>query len=563
MSLLIKNKKFQILIFSIACTIIILILNKNIDINLSNKISFNLRNLISSDDVDNRCKNTEKNFLSKYKATNFSNVEDEKLTKYQETLQEIIINKDYKKIKDYLLRIVIYLGFLALDIFLIILWCGLWGCLCCYKDKSYATGCSRCVFSFYTFLNVVVIFICVFGYFSIPSFYKSVNGVICSLYKTVFHFIEGTKSDFSNNNWKGVEGIKQLINIYDQIDKEFKELPTSDKITSDCNDGAEYCEKYLEFKNKIQENNNTEFINELSKSEQYINNVSSFFVGVRDEQLKHLENYMEYFDKYCKLGLLCLFAAILIFCLLELLIVIAYFICKCNCTSCLFHLFWNIEMIIIITNMLIGIGLGILGVLSKDIVSIFQYAKTSENLEKASPFLFHIEENYKNSIDRCFNGNGDLSRLAFKSNKIFDESNNKTYQEFEEFYSKSKDILKNKEKLSNAYKSLYQVLKNLKELYDELNEKDLKKIFNCEFIKFDFDILIDELNKSLSKKLVLLSLIIIIADIFALFSIMLGIIIVTKYKGQNKPEMPKKHLKYFKYKGNNPNIDISSENLRK
>jgi uncharacterized integral membrane protein len=367
----------------------------------------------------------------------------------------------------------------------------------------------------------------------------------------VFHFIEGTKSDFPHNNWKGVEGIKELIDNYKNTNEKYGQLPTMDKNIPECNgEVSEYCEKYEELKKGIEENKNEKFMNELSKAEKFINNVSSFFIKTKDEKLENLEKYMEYFDRYCKIGALGLFSVILVFCLFELLILIAYFICKCNCISCLFHLFWNIEMIIIIVTMLIGIVFGILSVTSKDIVSILKYAKSSENLKNRTSILLDIEENYKEPIDICFNGDGDLSQLAFKSDIIFDEPNNKTYYDFEEVYSQIKDssFLKNKEKLSNAYKSLYQVLKNFKELYDELNEKDLKKIFNCDFIKFDFDILLDELNKSLPKKLCLFSLIIIAADILALLALIFGIIIVTKYKGQNEPERAKKGLKFNKSK---------------
>lgn len=566
MSLLIRRTKFQILIFSFILTLIIFTLNKKSDSNLLNKFPFNLRNLISSDDVDKRCKKTEKNFLEKYKETYVSNIRDEDLTEYQKALQEIVINKNIKKIKDYLLRIVVYLGLLVLDAFLIITWCGLCGCICCYKNKSYATGCSKCLFSFYIFLTIITILICVYGYFIIPCLYKSLNSFFCSFYKIVFHFIEGTKIDFPNNNWKGVKGIKNLINKYEDTNDIFKKLPKLEDMISDCaGEANHFCTKYEEFKSSIKESENDEFMVELSEAEQYINNISSFFIKIKDEKLEDLEKYLEYFDKYYKIGLSGLFCAILIFCLFELLILIVYFICKCNCISCLFHLFWNIEMIIIIATLFIGIIFGILGVLSKDIISILKYAKSSKNLKNETSIILDIDENFKEPIDICFNGNGDLSKFAFESDKIFDESNNETFHKFEEFYFQNKDnyIVKNKEKLSDAYKSLYQVLKNLKELYDDLNEEYLNQIFNCEFIKYDFDILIDELNKSLSKKLTLFSLIIILADVFAVLSLMFGVIIVTKYKGQNESEKPKNHLKYKKSKRSNSNMDTSSDNLRK
>ena len=81
------------------------------------------------------------------------------------------------------------------------------------------------------------------------------------------------------------------------------------------------------------------------------------------------------YDKYCKLGLFILFSAILAFCLFGLLTLTSYYICNCNCIICLFHLFWNIEMLIIIATILTGVVFGILGVFSKDFASILKYEK--------------------------------------------------------------------------------------------------------------------------------------------------------------------------------------------
>ena len=122
------------------------------------------------------------------------------MTKYQETLKDIIVNKKYEKIKDYLLRIIIYLTFLVLDIFLIIVWFALWGCFCCKNKKSSATGCSKFFYFLFIFFSILI---CACGFIITPCFYKSLNDIICSLYKFTFHFIEGTNNDYPLNYWKG------------------------------------------------------------------------------------------------------------------------------------------------------------------------------------------------------------------------------------------------------------------------------------------------------------------------------------------------------------------------
>lgn len=507
MKLSIKNNKTKILFFSFTFAIIIFLLNKKTEPNSYQHLSFGIRNLISSNNVDERCNKTSKNFLNKYNISKISTIEDKNLTKYQENLKDIIVNKKYEKIKDYLLRIIIYLALLVFDILLVIIWLSLWGCFCCKNKKSFITGCSKCFYFIFLFFNIISILISIFGFITTPCFYKSTNNIICSLYKLVFHFIQGTNDDFSFSYWKGVEGINNIINIYSQTNEMYKELPIMNETIKDCFDEKDFCDKYEKFKNQIQMNFNNEFMDELIETQIYIKNISTIFFDIRDDKLENIEKIMKYFDKYCKLGLFILFFAILVFDLFSFLTLTLYFICKYNGVSCLFHLFWNIEIIIIIITLLIGICFGIFGVIIRDITPILKYIISSDNLKSESPLFLDINDNNREELDTCFNGDGDLLKFAFKLDKNYDESNNKNYKEFKIEYSrfKSKEILKLKTQLYNAYESLYKVIKNLKDLYDDLNENNLKEIFNCKFLKIDFKILINELNDSLSKILILLS----------------------------------------------------------
>ena len=80
-------------------------------------------------------------------------------------------------------------------------------------------------------------------------FYKSFNGFICSLYKLVFHFIEGTKNDFPISNWKGFKGIISLTKIYEQ-NSTSSNLPNING--GDCKSGEEeLCKTYNDYKGKI------------------------------------------------------------------------------------------------------------------------------------------------------------------------------------------------------------------------------------------------------------------------------------------------------------------------
>ena len=187
MTFSIKNTKIKILILSLACTLIIFNLNKNINISsyfFLNKLSFNLRNLITTEEVDARCKNTPKDFLEK----NYKNLKNEtdqgiNLDKYQNVLKEMIEEKKLGKIKKYLPRIIIYFIILIVDIIFIIIWFVFCGCCCCGKKyKSPANGCSKFYFFLFFLFSVIAILICAFGCIITPSFYKSSNAIICSKY---------------------------------------------------------------------------------------------------------------------------------------------------------------------------------------------------------------------------------------------------------------------------------------------------------------------------------------------------------------------------------------------
>ena len=97
MKLSIKNKKSQIILFSFTFTLIIFLLNKKSVQNSYQSISFSIRNLISNNNVDERCNKTSKNFLDKYNVSKYSTVEDKPLTNYQKSLKDIIVNKKMKK----------------------------------------------------------------------------------------------------------------------------------------------------------------------------------------------------------------------------------------------------------------------------------------------------------------------------------------------------------------------------------------------------------------------------------------------------------------------------------
>ena len=79
------------------------------------------RNLITVDEMNERCQKTKKEFKDKY-ADDPKNyvIENVKLDKYQYVLKEIIDEEDYGKIRKYLPRILVYLIIGIIDIIFII-----------------------------------------------------------------------------------------------------------------------------------------------------------------------------------------------------------------------------------------------------------------------------------------------------------------------------------------------------------------------------------------------------------------------------------------------------------
>ena len=565
MSLTLKNKKTQILLYSLAFTLVIFLLNKNSNLSpiSPHRSHLNFRFLIETEDVDKRCKKTPKNFLVQYKVLEIkdSKLDDSSLDKYQQVLKDMINDKKLNKIKKYLPRIIIYLIFIIVDIILLIIWFIFCGCCCCgKKNKDAANGCAKFYFFLFFFLGIIVILICAYGFIITPSFYKSINGIICSLYKLVFHFTEGTKEDYPQNNWKGFEGINNLTQEYSLT---YEKINSLNEIT--CSSMDEYCTVYNNILSRLKAKQNDEFIGDLIDAGEKINSTSEVFNEIKNNTLDDIEEVMVYFDKYCKLGLYVLFIAIAVFSLFGLITLTAYFVCNCNCISCLFHLFWNIEMLIILITMLAGIGFGLAGVVGKDAIELLKYAKSEENINnEEEPFLLTFNKEYKEQINECLNKDGNLTSL-FGSEYNYQSNIDDYAGDFETKYNE----LKNKNNADNYIVKLYEemnlIIISLKELNNNLKQDNLTKIFDCSFFKRDFEILTTEIKDTMCKKFCFFALVIIVVDLVAFLSILFGVLVASNYTGQKIPLETESHDRHIKMstKDNKHNMDSSSDNLRK
>ena len=558
MSILVKNKKLQILSISFVCTLIIFFLK-----NSDSYTNLYLRNLISDEEITKRCEKTEKDFLSKYNQTEYPETFNITLDRYQDVLKQIFQEKKFGLIKKYLPRIFIFFIFLIVDIFLIVIWIIFCSCSCGKKQKSPYGGSAK-FFLFILFIfSIIVVIICIYG-FTLPAcIYSSINDAICSVYKLVYHLNDGTNNEIPDSNWKGFNKIIDLIEGYGNTQTKLNIL-TQKNIENECQDNQvkEICNLY---KGIITFYDN--YFLSLEESKNKTESFSELFFKLKNETLDDIENIMGYFDKYFKLGMFILFSVILAFCLFELLSLIAYFCYNCNCLGCLFHFFWNLEMLIIIIAILIGVVLGSVGVISKDTVSILQYAISFDNLKEEKPFLLDFKNESIYAIDTCFNGDGDLYSLLFNSIESYNNNIGNSLKNFQEKYSEFKEqgLDTTQKTLTEAFEDLNQIIKKIKDLNENLKYENLNKIFDCQFFKIDFNVILDELKDNVAKKLTFFSMVIIIVGLVSVITIFLGISIINNYRRKNELLEQKSQDRHIKMqtKETKPNMNSSSDQLRK
>ena len=91
---------------------------------------------------------------------------------------------------------------------------------------------------------------------------------------------------------------------------------------------------------------------------------------------------------------------------------------------------WNLchiyltSLIMVIVGFVIGVGIGIIGNLVKDLTNVVEFISGSENLRSDNPMIFG-KTNVTNYLDVCLNGDGNLAR-ELKLEKNFDYIDNIT-----------------------------------------------------------------------------------------------------------------------------------------
>ena len=297
-----------------------------------------------------------------------------------------------------------------------------------------------------------------------PYLTKGLNALACSIYRLVFHFLEGIDDGNKELKWIGLEKIHENIT-------------------------------------NIEKGN-------YESSLEKVSNMIDTLKEIKNKTLDDIEEILKAIDDYGIYIPIATFGGMGAFTLLILLSIFMIFVCECKCMSCLFHLFWNLEIILIIFTFASAAVLGSFSFVSKDLSVIL--IDQGNNIENNDAFIFNYT-NIKDEINICLNEDGNLYKFLFNT--------------------------------------------------DDKVENELNEWYNCSFFKMDYNILTEELRDTIAKKLYFVSLIIIIIDAAGIIAIFFGIGIYNSQKEYYPPSSNDVNINNNRMMNNR--IDLSSENLKK
>ena len=370
MNLFLKEKKFFIIIFSLTCFLIIFTLYQSFFKTSSN----GLRYLIEETDINKRCEKTLDGFKREINGSleAIKVKEPVDLDKYQKILKEMIQEKDYGKLKRYLPRIFTYLIIAIVDIIFIIIWI----LFCCYSCRKMEKQNDEQVCSGIYVSLASIIFIFSMGTFHYSYLTKSINCLVCSVYRLIFDFLHGTNEN-DNLPWIGMDNIyKNITNI-----------------------------------------NNSNFYNDVKD---YIERINNRFAKIIDNNLENLEDTLKIIDDLYPINWFVILGGVGFFNYLGFWAFNVFLFCRFQFMIYIFHLFWNIEIIFIIVSFFLSTILGSFSIASKDLSIILNKQRNLLN----ENFIFNFSEAI-DAVDMCLNGNGNILSviLGDKEEQFYNEIN--------------------------------------------------------------------------------------------------------------------------------------------
>ena len=146
-----------------------------------------------------------------------------------------------------------------------------------------------------------------------------------------------------------------------------------------------------------------------------IESIESSFDSIKDSISQAIIEYSDLIEDYGKLGFKVVFSVLMVIdaaiaAFITLRIFTQYLVCKNGCLQCflksLIHILWNILALITFFTLLLGFIFTLLGTVGKDLISVFSFLVSKENLNKGNDALLLGEA--ATYLTTCIDGTGDL-----------------------------------------------------------------------------------------------------------------------------------------------------------
>ena len=227
----------------------------------------------------------------------------------------------------------------------------------------------------------------------------------------------------------------------------------------------------------ISENSNL-IKDNIDESNKHLDDIMSTFDDFSDKIIDKIVKYQNKINNNYKKIYYPIFSIFLIFPILSTIGLLLVFFDNL-CMRILLHIVFQFQSFFTLIICLIGVFLGIISIIGKDLINVFNYSISTDNLKNDNPII--IKGNGREYLNTCFNLNGDLSEVIGLNEDSKVNFLNELYL--------LDDIIKNKISLMKS------LTLNTDNLYNEYN-KNYFDITNINYYindtkKYINDILID------------------------------------------------------------------------
>ena len=464
---------------------------------------------------------------------------EENLNKDQQSIIDSIRDFNYRNIKPYLKKVIIFIIISVFILIFIFIWiiCGFCSVLNCglfsKVDDPNETKQLKLYLISAGFSLLIIIFSIAILSLSNP-FYSRLNGVFCSIFTFLNHLNDGLSPQYPPhaNEWLGLSGtaIKfkesqqelekidfiSIDNLYNEINDKCS-LPENNCICDTDELYADYNSFTLLIKFVFTKFRLPDKIANILKSKNIIDDT---IINTGEKIYNFLYNYG---NKNIRNIFMAIFILTSIIGILSLIFLSLYYFLKKEQFRIIYITIWNISMLLMILSVAFSSSFGIFGYVSKDFVQIVHYTLSKNNIESDNPIIFP-RGNYffSNIIDRCTNGDGHL--LDFLGEK-FSELNTSIQNDFQN----SLNILYNntcmnetRDAIIELYKAFSNATNQVLTIYEDLIN------IKCNFAKNDKNIILNEIKSVGSRAFVIAGFQFLVV-IFMGISILSGILLVHKY----------------------------------